>query len=70
MTLTPQQLDDVIEKYCDRVVDELDVKSMQQMLYEMLVDSFQQTNENDMEELVCSIYDEDYWEQLVKEATV
>jgi hypothetical protein len=36
----------------------------------MLVDSFQQTNENDMEELVCSIYDEDYWEQLVKEATV
>jgi len=70
MTLSPQQLDDVIEKYCDRVVDELDVKSMQQMLYEMLVDSFQQTNENDMEELVCSIYDEDYWEQLVKEATV
>lgn len=70
MTLTPEQLNDVIEKYCNRVVDELDVKSMQQMLYEMLVDSFQQTNENDMEELVCSIYDEDYWEQLVKKATV
>lgn len=70
MTLTPQQLDDVIEKYCDRVVDELDVKFMRQMLCEMLVDAFQQTNENDMEELVCRIYDEDYWGQLVKEATV
>ena len=38
MNLTPQQLDEVIEKYCDRVVDEMDTKSMEQMLYDLLAD--------------------------------
>lgn len=70
MTLTPVQLNDLIEKYCDRVVDEMDTKSMEQMLYEMLVDSFQQTNEDDMEELITSIYDEEYWQELVESVTV
>jgi hypothetical protein len=69
MNLTPQQLDEVIEKYCDRVVDEMDMKSMAQMLYDMLVDSFQSSSQNDMEELICAIYDEEYWEQLVEDVT-
>lgn len=66
MTLTPEQLNDLIERYCDRVVDEMDTKSMEQMLYDLLVDSFQQTNEDDMEELITSIYDEEYWQELVE----
>ena len=69
MTLTPQQLDEIIEKYCDRVVDEMDTKSMEQMLYDLLVDSFQSANQHDMEDLICSIYDEDYWNDLVKSVT-
>lgn len=69
MNLTPQQLDEVIEKYCDRVVDEMDKKSMEQMLYEMLVDSFQSANQHDMEDLITSIYDEEYWQELVEDVT-
>ena len=69
MTLTPQQLDEIIEKYCDRVVDEMDTKSMEQMLYDLLVDSFQSANQHDMEDLICSIYDEDYWQELVESVT-
>jgi hypothetical protein len=69
MNLTPQQLDEVIEQYCNRVVDEMDMKSMEQMLYDLLVESFSQTNENDMEELITSIYDEEYWQELVENVT-
>ena len=69
MNLTPQQLDEIIEKYCDRVVDEMDTKSMEQMLYEMLVDSFQSANQHDMEDLITSIYDEEYWQELVEDVT-
>lgn len=69
MNLTPQQLDEVIEKYCDRVVDEMDTKSMEQMLYDLLVESFSQSNQNDMEELICAIYDEEYWQDLVENVT-
>lgn len=69
MKLTTAQLDEIIEKYCDRIVDEMDTKSMEQMLYDMLVDSFQQSNENDMEELITAIYDEEYWQELVESVT-
>ena len=66
MTLTSEQLNNLIEKYCDRVVDEMDLKSMEQMLYELLVDSFQQSSENEMEELITAIYDEEYYQELVE----
>ena len=66
MTLTSEQLSDIIEQYCNRVVDEMDVKSMEQMLYDLLLDSFQHSSENEMEELICSVYDEDYYNQLIE----
>lgn len=69
MTLSTDQLDELIEKYCNRVVDEMDTKSMEQMLYDMLLESFSQTNENDMEELISAIYGEEYYQELVEEVT-
>ena len=69
MNLTTEQLDEIIDKYCDRVVDEMDTKSMEQMLYEMLVDSFQSANQHDMEDLITSIYGEEYWQELVEDVT-
>jgi len=69
MTLTSAQLNEVIEQYCNRVVDETDTKSMEQMLYDLLLESFSQTNENDMEELICAIYGEEYYQELVDSAT-
>lgn len=69
MTLTNIQLDDVIAQYCNRVVDEMDIESMKQMLYDMLVDSFQQSSEHEMEELITAVYDEEYWQGLVENVT-
>jgi phosphoribosylformimino-5-aminoimidazole carboxamide ribonucleotide (ProFAR) isomerase len=69
MNLTTEQLDEIIEKYCDRVVDEMDTKSMEQMLYDLLVDSFQSASQHDMEDLITSIYDEEYWQELVEDVT-
>jgi len=70
MTLTPEQISEIVEKYCDRVVDEMDTKSMAQMLYDMLVDSFQCSSQHDMEELICAIYGEEYYQELVESVTV
>jgi hypothetical protein len=43
---------------------------MEQMLYDLLVESFSQSNQNDMEELITAIYDEEYWQELVESVTV
>jgi len=69
MTLTPEQISEIVEKYCDRVVDEMDTKTMEQMIYEMLVDSFAHESENDMESLITSIYGEEYYQELVESVT-
>jgi hypothetical protein len=69
MTLTPEQISEIVEKYCDRVVDEMDKKTMEQMVYELLVDSFAHESENDMESLITSIYGEEYYQELVKSVT-
>jgi hypothetical protein len=70
MTLTPEQISEIVEKYCDRVVDEMDTKTMEQMVYELLVDSFAHESENDMESLITSIYGEEYYQELVESVTV
>jgi hypothetical protein len=69
MTLTPEQISEIVEKYCDRVVDEMDTKTMEQMVYELLVDSFAHESENDMESLITSIYGEEYYQELVESVT-
>jgi hypothetical protein len=69
MTLTPEQISEIVEKYCDRVVDEMDTKTMVQMVYELLVDSFAHESENDMESLITSIYGEEYYQELVESVT-
>lgn len=69
MTLTTQQISDLVNKYCDRVVEEMSSNDMAQMLYEMLVESFCYSSEKEMEELICSVYDEEYYNSLVEEVT-
>lgn len=69
MNLTTPQLDDLIENYCTMVVDSMDTESMEQMLYELMVDSFAQYSEHDMEDLITSTYGEDLWKDLVENVT-
>jgi hypothetical protein len=49
MALTSEQLNDLVERYCDRVVDDMSKKEMEQMVYELLTDSFAQ---KEMEQMV------------------
>ena len=65
--LTPAQLDQVIDSYCNRVVDEMDTKTMERMLYELLLDSFISYEEKQFKELVVEVYGEDYYNELVEE---
>lgn len=69
MALTSEQLNDLVERYCDRVVDDMSKKEMEQMVYELLTDSFAYESETHMEALICSIYGEDYYNKLVEEVT-
>jgi len=60
-TQSPNQQD--LEKLCDNyvqhIVDGLDIKSMEQMCYELLMDSYEKCTWDELTEEIVNLYDED-----------
>ena len=70
MTLTSQQLDQLIENYAERIVDEMDVKCLMQFVYDTLVESLAGKSEEDVLNEISYVYDEDVIQELVESVTV
>jgi hypothetical protein len=66
--MSPEQLGEIIDAYCNRVVDEMDTKTMERMLCELLIDSFLHYTETELKDQITTIYGEDYYDELVSEA--
>jgi len=69
MTLTAEQQAEVIEGYVNRVVDGMEVKEMEQLLYNLLLESFEHQSESEVKELICTIYGAEFYQELVSSAT-
>ena len=70
MTLTSQQLDQLVENYAERIVDEMDVKCLMQFVYDTLVESLAGKSEEDVLNEISYVYDEDVIQELVESVTV
>ena len=69
MALSPEQFNDLIETYADKVVDNMSTKEMERLLYDLLVDSYSSRSENEMEELICATHGAEYYQELVEDAS-
>ena len=67
MTLTTTQLNQLVENYAERVVDDMDIKCLIQMAYDTIVDNMSHMNEEDVLNEISSVYDEDLIEELIAE---
>ena len=70
MTLTSQQLDQLIENYAERIVDEMDVKCLIQFVYDTIVENMAGKSEEDVLNEISYVYDEDVIQELVESVTV
>lgn len=73
MTLTTQQLDNLVELYAEKIVDEMDVKCLIQFVYDTIVENLSHLNEEDVLNEIANVYDEDVIQELiaaVSDATV
>lgn len=70
MTLTSQQLDQLIENYAERIVDEMDVKCLIQFAYDTIVENFAGKSEEDVLTEISYVYDEDVIQELIESVTV
>jgi hypothetical protein len=70
MTLTSQQLDQLIDNYAERIVDEMDTKCLMQFVFDTIVENMSHMNEEDVLNEIANVYDEDVIQELVESVTV
>jgi len=70
MTLTPEQLDQLVELYADRCVDDMDTKCLMQFVYDAIVENLSIQTEEDILEQISCVYDEETVQEMIKSVTV
>ena len=68
--LTDNQLDQLIDNYAERIVDEMDVKCLMQFVFDTIVENLRGKDEEEVLGEIAYVYDEDVIEELVKSVTV
>ena len=65
MPLTAQQLDELKCNYAQMVVDDMDLKTLMIMAYDVIVENLKDYSEEDMKDEIVELYDEEILEQLM-----
>jgi DNA-binding protein YbaB len=63
--MNKEQLNTFKEKYCEMIVDGMDMDCLVQMCYELLMDSYQSCTEEEITEEILDLYDEEMLEDLM-----
>ena len=66
--LTSAQRDEIAEQFAELVVDGMDIKTMEQYIFDNMMDYFSKLTADELEEEVYN-HDEQLWEELVDNVT-
>lgn len=69
MTLSNDQLLQLKSNYATEIIDAMDLNDLMMMCHDLLMDSYMECTEEQMQEEVEDLYSEDMWEQLVEGVT-
>ena len=65
MPLTAQQLEELKSNYAEMIVDDMDLKTLMIMAYDVIVENLKDYSEEDMKEEIVELYDEEILENLM-----
>ena len=68
VTLTSPQRDELISQYCELVVDGMDYKSLEQYVYESMVNYVESLSDKEIKEEINN-HDEELYDELVDNIT-
>lgn len=66
MKLTNSQLDTLKGNYCEMIIDGMDMDTLCELAYDLLMDAYKESTEEDIREEVLELYDEDMLESLME----
>jgi hypothetical protein len=67
MTMTPEQLEKLKDNYLNLIIDGMDMDSLIQMTYDLLMDSYGDSTEEELKEEILNLYDEETLKDLMEE---
>lgn len=70
MTFTPEQIDQLIELYATRCVDDMDTKCLEQFVYDTLVENLSIMGEEDVLQQISGVYDEETLQEMINNVTL
>ena len=69
MAFTPDQLQQLVEAYAERMVENMDTKTMEQFVFDTIVENLGIQSEDDIIEAVRDYYDTEEFFDLVQSVT-
>lgn len=69
MTLTADQINQLIENYAERIVDDMDVKCLIQFAYDTIVENMKHAGEEEVLGQICDMYDEETLQGMIAEVS-
>lgn len=70
MNLTSQQLNQLVENYAERIVDDMDTKCLMQFVYDTIVENLSHMGPEDVLNEISCVYDEEILQELVESVTL
>ena len=70
LMLTDHQLNQLIDNYAERIVDDMDVKCLMQFVFDTIVENLRGKDEEEVLGEIAYVYDEDVIQELIESVTV
>jgi hypothetical protein len=69
MTLTTDQINQLVELYAERCVEDMDTKCLMQFVYDTIVENMSVMGEHDVLDQISMVYDEEILQEMVDSVT-
>lgn len=69
-TLSNDQIHQLVENYAERIVDDMDTKTLMQFAYDVIVENLNIQSPDDILNEISCVYDDDIVEELIDSVTV
>ena len=63
--MNTEQLNNLKSNYCEMIIDGMDMDCLIQMCYDLLMDSYNDSTEEELKEEIVDLYDEEMLEDLM-----
>ena len=67
MIMTEEQLSKLKDQYAEMIMDNMDYKDMERLLFDVIRSDMEMSNEEELKEEIIDFYDIETWEGLISD---